>query len=55
MCAYFSKAEGESPEAIKQTAKEALMGNKSEYDQMKSIAKTFPTKRERSVQEEKRL
>ena len=31
MCAYFSKSEHETSEAMKQAAKEALKGNKSDY------------------------
>ena len=31
MCAYFSKAEDETSEAMKQAAKEVLHGNKSDY------------------------
>ena len=46
MCAYFSKAEGETSEAMKQAAKEALSGNKSHYDKMKAIARAYATKRE---------
>ena len=51
MCAYFSKSEDESSEAMKQAAKEAKGLNKSSYEQMKSIAKAYITKRECSVQE----
>ena len=51
MCAYFSKSEDESSEAMKQAAKEAKELNKSSYEQMKSIAKAYITKRECSVQE----
>ena len=32
MCAYFSKSEHETSEAMKQAAKEALKGNKSDYE-----------------------
>ena len=46
MCAYFSKAEDETSEAMKQAAKEALSGNKSPYDKMKAIARAYATKRE---------
>ena len=46
MCAYFSKAEDETSEAMKQAAKEALSGNKSHYDKMKAIARAYATKRE---------
>ena len=41
MCAYFSKAEDETSEAMKQAAKEALSTSK--------IAKAYSTKRECSV------
>ena len=51
MCAYISKSEDETSEAMKQAAKEALNGKKSDYDKMKSIAKAHITKRECSVQE----
>ena len=51
LCAYFSKSEDETSEAMKQAAKEALNGKKSDYDKMKSIAKANVTKRECSVQE----
>ena len=42
MCAYFSKAENEIPEAMKQALKGAL-------NSMKVIAKAYSTKRECSV------
>ena len=51
MCAYFSKSEDESSEAMKQAAKEAKELDKSSYEQMKSIARAYITKRECSVQE----
>ena len=47
----LSKAEDEASEMMKQTAKEAVIGNKPDYENMKSIARTFTTKRECSVQE----
>ena len=50
MCAYFSKSEDETSEAMKQAAKEALKGNKSDYEKMKAIAKAYITKRECSAQ-----
>ena len=46
MCAYFSKAEDETSEAMKQAKKEALNVSKTELETMKAIAKT---KRESSV------
>ena len=51
MCAYFSKAEDETSEAVNQAAKEALSGNKSYYEKMKAIAHAYAIKRECSVQE----
>ncbi|XP_057316777.1 uncharacterized protein LOC130657796 [Hydractinia symbiolongicarpus] len=51
MCAYFSKCEDETSQAMKQAAKEAFNSNKSYTEQMKLIAKVFTTKRECSVQE----
>ena len=51
MCAYFSKAEDESTEAMKHAAKEAIKLNLSAYEQMKAIAHAFMTKRECSTQE----
>ena len=51
MCAYFSKAEGETSKAMKQAAKEGLHGNKSDYEKMKITARVYATKRECSVQE----
>ena len=41
MCAYFSKAEDETSEAMKQAAREALVGNKSDYEKMKAIARAY--------------
>ena len=38
-------------EAMKQAAKEAINLNKTQYEQMKSIAKAYASKRECSVQE----
>ena len=51
MCAYFSKSEDETSEAMKQAAKEAVTTNKSKFEQMKAIAREYATKRECSVQE----
>ena len=51
MCVYFLKLEDESTEAMKQAVKEAMKSNKSAYEQMKSIARAYITKRECSVQE----
>ena len=51
MCAYFSKSEDETSEAIKQVAKVAFNANKSNIEQMRTIARAYATKRECSVQE----
>ena len=51
MCAYLSKAEDESSEAMKNAATEALDIGVSLLDQMKSIANAYRTHREMSVQE----
>ena len=48
---YFSKEEDETSEAMKQAAREALAGNKSDCEKMKAIARAYATKRECSVQE----
>ena len=37
MCTNFSKAEDETSEAMKQAAREALAGTKSDYEKMKAI------------------
>ena len=49
ICAYFSKTEKETSEAMKQAAKEALSGNKLHYEKMKAIARTYATEMECSV------
>ena len=51
MCAYFSKAENETSEAMKQAAKEAVMSGKTELEKMRAVAKAYSKKRECSVQE----
>ena len=51
MCAYFSKSEDETSEAMKQAAKEAFQSNKTNIEQMRSVARAYATKRECSVQE----
>ena len=51
MCAYFSKSEDESSEAMKQAAKDVSAMNLNVFEQMKSISKAYHTKRECSVQE----
>ena len=45
MCAYFSKAEDETSEAMKQGAKEDLNASKTEFEIMKATAKTYSTNR----------
>ena len=51
MWTYFSKAEDETSEAIKQTAKEVLNVGRTEFETIKAIANAYSTKRECSVQE----
>ncbi|XP_066935952.1 uncharacterized protein [Clytia hemisphaerica] len=51
MCAYISKSEDESTEAMKQAAKEALESNASLREKMKSISRAYRTHREMSLQE----
>ena len=51
MCAYFSKAEDGTSEAMKEEAKDAFNRGVSYYEKMKAIAKAYTTKRECSVQE----
>ena len=51
MCAYFSKSEDESSEAMKQTKKEASTFNLNAFEQIKSISRAYSTKRECAVQE----
>ena len=51
ICAYFSKSEDETSEAMKQAAKEAFNSNKTNIEQMRSIARAYANKRECSVQE----
>ena len=51
MCAYFSKTEDETSEAMKQAVKDSINGKKSDFERMKAIARTYATKRECSVQE----
>ena len=45
MSAYFSKAEDETSETMKQIAKEALSGNNLHYEKMKAISRPYATKR----------
>ena len=51
MCVYFSKAEDETSEALKQAVKDVINGKKSDFERMKAIAWVYPTKRECSFQE----
>ena len=51
MCAYFSKSDDETSEAMKQAAREALNRNERDYKKIIVIAKAYITKRECSVQE----
>ena len=51
MCAYFSKSEDKTSEAMKQAAKEAVTQKKEKFEQMKAIARAYITKREYSVKE----
>ena len=51
MCAYFSKSEDDTSQAMNQAAKEATSCNKSKLELMKSVARAYITKRECSVQE----
>ena len=51
MCAYFSKSEVETSEAMKQADKDACHMNKNNCEQMESIARAYATKRECSVQD----
>ena len=46
MCAYFSKAEDETSEAMKQGAKEASVSGKSSFEKIRAVAKAYPTKHE---------
>ena len=51
MCAYLSKSEDESSEAMKQAASEAFEFGKTAYEKTKSVAKAYRTHREMSIQE----
>ena len=50
MCVYFSKSEDEASETMKQVAKEAVKKICNVFEKIKSISKTYMTKRECSVQ-----
>ena len=51
MCTYLSKSDDETSEAMKQDAEDACNMNKNNFEQMKSIARAYATRRECSVQE----
>ena len=51
MCAYFSKFEDETSQAMKQVAQNACTMSKNNFGQMKSTARACATKSECSVQE----
>ena len=51
MCVYFSKAEEETSEAMKQAVKDVMNGKKSDNERMKAITRAYTTKRECSFQE----
>ena len=51
VCSYFSKAEDETSEVMKQAAREAFISGKSDLAKMKAIAKAYTLKQECSVQE----
>ena len=51
MCAYLSKSEDESSDAMKLAASEALESSKTLFEKMKSISNAYRTHREMSVQE----
>ena len=50
MCAYFSKAENETSEAIKQAAKEAHLLGKTNSENIRTVARPYFMKRESLVQ-----
>ena len=51
MCSYLSKEEDECSQAMKEAFKETLESGASYYEQMKSVAHAYPSKRECSLQE----
>ena len=51
ICACLSKSEDESSEAMKQATREAYESGKPVCERMKSVARTYRTHREMSVQE----
>lgn len=50
-CAYFSKAEEETSGAIKQTARLAAIFGNSNFEKVRTVARTHSTKQKTSVQE----
>ena len=44
MCAYFSKTENETSEAIKQAVKEAYMSENTELEKLRAVAKAYSKK-----------
>ena len=51
MCSYLSKQEDECSEAMKQAFKEWLEKGAGSYEQMKSVAHAYASRRECSLQE----
>ena len=51
MCAYISKSEDESSEAMKQAARETYESGKPAFERMKSVARAYRTHQEMFVQE----
>lgn len=49
--AYFSKAEDETFEVMKKTAKEWRVSGKTDFEKMKAVARAYSTKRECSIQD----
>ena len=46
MCEYLSKTENECSQAMSEAVKESLEANFSNYEQMRSIAQAYSSKRE---------
>lgn len=51
MCAYFSKAEDATSEAMKKAAELAISISQTKREYMKTVARAYLTKRECSIQE----
>ena len=49
MCSYMSKQEDECSQAMKQAVKEAAESHLDSYQQIKTVAHAYATKRECSV------